>query len=222
MCFSASASFGAAALLAGAGFVAIKKIESPKMLAFASVPFLFGVQQCSEGMLWLSFSNPKLASWHDSSMYIFLLISQVIWPTLAPLALWLIEPDKARKKLISYFVLIGGILSTYMLYCLFVHEVSAIVESRHIRFTMHFPYRILHRGAYFLATVIPIFLSTMKWMKLLAVTMLGSLVFSFVAYTHYVISVWCFFAAILSVQVIFIIVQNKGSFNNPARPTVER
>lgn len=216
MCFSASASFGAGALLASAGFIAIKKIESPKMLAFASVPFLFGVQQCSEGMLWLSFTQPKLASWHDVSMYLFLLISQVIWPILAPFALWIMEPDKARKKMIFYFMLIGGALSAYMLYCLFVHEVSAIVESRHIRFTMHFPYRILHRGAYFLATVIPIFLSSMKWMKLLAVTMLGSLVFSFIAYTHYVISVWCFFAAILSVQVIFIILQDKMAIDNPS------
>ncbi|WP_421795440.1 DUF6629 family protein [Haliscomenobacter sp.] len=214
MCFSASASFGAGVILAGAGFIAIKKSESPKMLAFASVPFLFGFQQCSEGMLWLSFTQPKLASWHDVSMYLFLLISQVIWPVLAPFALWLIEPDKARKKMIFYFMLLGGALSAYMLYCLFVHEASAIVESKHIRFTIHFPYRILHRGAYFLATVVPIFLSSMKWMKLLAVTMLGSLVFSFIAYTHYVISVWCFFAAILSVQVIFIIVQNKGTIGS--------
>lgn len=210
MCFSATASFGAGAFLLGAGVIAVKKIESPKALAFASVPFIFGVQQIAEGILWLSLTHPELASWHQVSMYMFLFISQVLWPVGAPYALWRIEPDQGRKKIIFYFMLIGGALAAYMLYCLFAYESTAIIESRHIRYTIPFPYRILHRGAYFLATVIPIFLSSWKWMKLLGATMLGSLILSFIVFVPYVISVWCFFAAILSLLVIFIISRNKG------------
>jgi len=214
MCFSAGASFGVGAILTGTGVGAIKKIESSRMLAFASMPILFGVQQLSEGLLWLSFTNPDLASWHNFSMYLFLLIAQVIWPIWVPFALWLMEPDKARKKIIFYFMWLGGILSAYMLYCLFVYEVSAIVESQHIRYYMHFPNWYLHRGAYFFATVIPIFLSSLKWMKLLGITMLLSLILSFIFFVHYVISVWCFFAAILSALVLLVIFSNKESIGS--------
>lgn len=49
MCFSASASFGVAS---------IKKTHHPSQLLFASIPFIFGVQQIAEGLLWLTLSNP--------------------------------------------------------------------------------------------------------------------------------------------------------------------
>ncbi len=68
MCFSASVSFAASALLGGSGIVAIKKSESPRMLAFASLPIIFGVQQLTEGILWLTFSNPELGYWHHASI----------------------------------------------------------------------------------------------------------------------------------------------------------
>jgi len=211
MCFSASASFGASSLLAGAGIVAVKKVESPRMLAFASLPILFGVQQLSEGMLWLTFSNPELDSWHNTSIYLFIFFAQVIWPIWIPFAVWLMEPDKARKKKIFSFMLMGGALSTYILYCLFAYEVSAVIESRHIRYELHFPNLVLRRSLIFLTSVVPIFLSSLRWMKLLGGALLGALILTFIFYTHYVISVWCFFAALLSALVLLIIANNKES-----------
>ncbi len=74
MCFSASASFGAGALLTGIGIIAIKKIESPRMLAFASLPVLFGIQQLCEGILWRTFNEPGLTSWHNTFTYFFVIV----------------------------------------------------------------------------------------------------------------------------------------------------
>ena len=167
MCFSAGASFGAGALLAGAGIIAIKKIETPRMLAFASLPVLFGIQQLSEGILWRTFYNPELTSWHNTFIYLFILFSHVIWPIWIPFAVWLMEPDKARKKMIFYCMLIGGAHSAYIIYCLFTYEVSAVIETMHIRYQLHFPNLVLRRILYFSAIGAPFFLSSLRWMKLL-------------------------------------------------------
>lgn len=74
MCFSATVSFGASAFLSATGIYAIKRTESTSMLAFASLPILFGIQQLFEGILWLTFSNPDLVSWHAITVYLFIFL----------------------------------------------------------------------------------------------------------------------------------------------------
>lgn len=212
MCFSAAVSFGASAVLTGTGVVAIKKSKSPGMLPIASTPILFGIQQFSEGMLWLSFKNPEWVSLQKPSIFVFLFIAQVAWPAWAPLATWWVEPDKAKKKILSWFAWLGVATSAFLFYSLLISDVSAIVESRHIRYFLNFPLMDLRRVLYFLTTVVPIFISSLKFMKWFGATMLGSLILAFIIYTHYVVSVWCFFAAVLSILVLLIIVKNNDIY----------
>ena len=49
MCFSAVASFGAGSVLCVAGVMTTQKVQSKVQLAFAVIPFLFGVQQFADG-----------------------------------------------------------------------------------------------------------------------------------------------------------------------------
>ena len=60
MCFSASASFGAGIVLTGIGVASIKKSDTRSKSLFASIPLIFGIQQITEGFLWLALSNPDL------------------------------------------------------------------------------------------------------------------------------------------------------------------
>ena len=54
MCFSANASFIAGATISAIGVVTLKKVKAPSQIVFASIPLIFGVQQLSEGVLWLT------------------------------------------------------------------------------------------------------------------------------------------------------------------------
>ena len=54
MCFSSNASFGASAVLAVVGVVAIAKAKNTPGRLFAAIPIIFSIQQFAEGMLWLS------------------------------------------------------------------------------------------------------------------------------------------------------------------------
>ena len=64
MCFSATASFSAGAVLLGLGTLALKTASRPRELPFAAIPLLFAIQQLSEGVIWLTFRHeaPRLNS----------------------------------------------------------------------------------------------------------------------------------------------------------------
>ena len=98
MCFSSTASFAAAAVLAAAGAVSLRKVQEPKQLIFASIPLLFSIQQLSEGFLWLALTNPVYAGMEKSSTLIFLVFAQILWPFHVPLAVFLLEKTGWRKR----------------------------------------------------------------------------------------------------------------------------
>ena len=71
------------------------------------------------------------------------------------------------------------------------------------------------RPVNFITIAIYPFLSNFKYTKLLAAAMFASLVFAYLFFTNYLISVWCFFAAILSLLVILVVVSNRRKVSIP-------
>ena len=216
MCFSASVSFGAGVLLTGGGIYAMKQAESPKVLPFASTPLLFGLQQFSEGLFWITAPDPAMKLWTDTAMYLFLTFAFVVWPILVPIAIWLMEPDKKRKKWMSYTMISGIAVGLYMLGSLIFTDVHAEIVGLHILYTFPIPFRDPVLWVYVASMLIPLGISSYKGMKLLGGTMFLSLIYSTILYFDFVISVWCFFAAVLSIIVVFVLVTNKSRFSKLA------
>ncbi len=216
MCFSAGASIGVSVILFGAGIVAIKKTESPKMLALACTPILFGMHQLSEGILWLTLSDPDLISLQNSATYFYVFFAQIGWPLWVPYAIWKMEPDKVLKKIIFFILLIGVAFSAYQVYWLIEYKVSAVIEAGHMRYNLYYPFPRSRRMLYALTALVPVLLSSVRFMKLLGLAFLVSYIVSFIVYREYVISVWCFFASILSGLILVVIVNSKESVNKPS------
>ena len=64
MCFSATASFTAAAVAGSIGAVTLwkaAKLRDPALLPIAAFPALFALQQTVEGLLWLELARPARA-----------------------------------------------------------------------------------------------------------------------------------------------------------------
>lgn len=57
MCFSATASFTAGTALSAVGGLTLRKSRGKAELPLALVPLMFGIQQLSEGVLWVSLRN---------------------------------------------------------------------------------------------------------------------------------------------------------------------
>lgn len=219
MCFSSEASFGASIVLGTIGVVAVSKVKKPSQIPFAVIPLMFAVQQASEGMLWIGLSDPNHESWRHWPVYFFLVFAQVIWPVWIPFSVLLLERKQLRKKILTIFLFIGLLISSYLLYCLFVYEVSAEVRSGHIRYNLYFPESLVWISGifYFIPIGFSPLVSSVKGMTVLGLATLLSFVITEIFLEDHLISVWCFFAAILSIMVLGIvwgINKNKPEFND--------
>ncbi|MDN3654230.1 hypothetical protein QWZ08_01255 [Ferruginibacter paludis] len=212
MCFSANASFTAGVVLTAIGIATIKKVQHPRQLLFASIPFLFGIQQIIEGFLWITLPRPGSIIIQTALTHLFLFFAQVVWPVMAPVSVLMLEKRGAGGRgLLKMLVATGVCVSSFLAWCLLFNHVSAQIDGAHISYRQNYPDALGDVGGilYVIATVAPSFFSHQKKMWLLGSSILFSYMISQVFYTHYIISVWCFFAAVISVSVYFITDQVK-------------
>lgn len=207
MCFSAGASFGVSAVLIVAGIATIKQTKYPSQIPFALIPLLFGIQQFIEGFLWLSLTKDNYSDFHEPTTYIFLVFAQVVWPALVPYSIWRLETDKFRKRILLYLTFIGLFISVYVIYCLFNFSVDSLISGSHIRYDMEYQYNFFRFSGllYFVPTVIPSFVSSKKYMFVFGLLILTSFVVTKVFYEEYIVSIWCYFAAAISLTIFFLI-----------------
>ena len=206
MCFSAEASFGASALLGTIGYFTYKKASTVPQKVFALLPSLFAFQQLTEGFLWVSIEN-DYGALRTVTTYLFVIIAQIIWPLFVPFSIAQMETDPKRKKILNTLVLFGSIASVYLAYCIGIYEVRAEIDCYHIHYVFRFPHTNIATIAlfYVVPTILSPFISSVKRMKLLGILILASFIFSEIFYKKYAMSVWCFFAAIMSSEVMLVI-----------------
>lgn len=211
MCFSAGASFGASAALGAVGLVTLKNVKTSDQVPFAMIPLLFAVQQAAEGMLWIGLSGAAHSSWRHFPVYIFLIFAQLVWPVWVPFSILLLEKEIIRKKILYGLLAVGTGTSLYLLYCLFVYDVKAEIQTGHIKYTLNFPlaYAWISSVFYFMPTVLPLFVSSFKRMWILGLAILSSFIITKIYFEEHLISVWCFFAALISGTVLFILFKSK-------------
>lgn len=211
MCFSANASFGSASVLLVTGIISLRKTQSPSQILFAAIPLLFCFQQGTEGFIWLSLEQGGHKNWEGFSTRLFLLFAQVLWPVWVPLSVFKLETDPMRKKILLIPLITGSLLAIYMVFSLFTYPVKAEIVAYHIHYTQQFPpaFSLLSGIIYFLSTMTPCFISGSKMVRILGVAILASYFFTQWVYPDYIISVWCFFAAIISVIILYIVINLK-------------
>ena len=200
MCFSATASFSAGALLIVIGTLTLKSARRPRELAFAAIPLLFAIQQLIEGVIWLTFrvDAPLLNSvmTHASSFF-----SHVLWPAYVPLAVWLIEPPGRRRHVLLVFVAGGFAVATYLLYILMAFPVVSRPTGQHVEYLSPHFYAAVTMTLYLLSTTASPLLSTHRIVKAFGALALLAFGAAYTVYTQWFISVWCLFAALLSVVI---------------------
>ncbi len=213
MCFSATASFTAAAVLTGIGATTLYKNRSEKTLLFAAMPILFGIQQALEGIVWLTLNAGDTSSLlHQIGVAGFLFIASLLWPVWMPTALYLLETQINRKKLLVICLFIGAFTSALFSIYWYNKGIRAEIFNNHIYysslpqsyFTLFPPYFIL-MISYFASTLLPCFISSIKYVWVFGVLItIGSIVAELSSALNFE-SLWCFFAAAASIAIYFIL-----------------
>jgi hypothetical protein len=208
MCFSATASFIAGAGLSTVGVATIKKTKEKSEIPFAAIPLLFGIQQAIEGVVWLSFSYhaPLI---HALATYGFAFFAYAFWPMFIPFAVRHLEKEVWRKKVLSLFQIIGLAVGIYITYYMLSSGVTSAVTHESITYNFDQPFGNYAFVLYIIAGCGSFFVSSKKNINFLGLLLVISLMMAYFFFSTYVVSTWCFFAAILSIIIYFHFTANK-------------
>lgn len=155
----------------------------------------------------MALTDPAYAHFQVVGSTLFLIMAKVFWPAMIPLSVLLMEED-GKKKHTQYILLAMGLsVSLYYSYCVLFLNVMPQIAGHHIQYISDYPESLAVPVfiVYFIAAVTPLFLSSLKRMRLLGVLMFLSCLVTAVFFFQYLTSVWCFFAAIISVVVVWIL-----------------
>ena len=169
----------------------------------ALIPLLFALHQTLEGIVWLSMDHKiPFIPYGDAAKTLFLTIAFVVWPIWIPLSLYLAEKEKIRSSLLLLLVASGTLLAAFNAYKGLTQHVDVIILGKSLRYVGELPDETFF---YLPVIVLPSFISSLRLVWLfglcIAVTALGA---DYI-YEKMFVSVWCFFAAIVSVVIFFVV-----------------
>jgi hypothetical protein len=219
MCFSAAASFGAAAATAVGGVVALVSARTTSHLLLAAIPLSFAIHQLAEGVVWLALSHDQYTAWLRPAMFLYLVLTRAVWPVLVPVALLALERDDRRRTWLRFLAATGIVLSVAVAYGLIAYPVSANIDGGHVQYRLDspLPFRWVIDLVYAVVTVGPPLVSSNRRIRVLGLIVVASLVISKIFFYWYFISVWCFFAAWCSILIV-LVVRNDRWHNPGERP----
>lgn len=199
MCFSATASFSAAAILATCSLVGQRYAPTLPKKIFIATPFLFAIQQMIEGFVWIGLRH-EIGWLTTIGTYSFLFFAAVFWPIWIPLVVGVLEPHLGRTYSILHCWLIGILTGTVIGVHLLIYGAHASISDHHIAYNMYASSYLYWPALFFycIATIAPFFFSTRNYFWIGGTAIMISYFASFFRYYYAQGSVWCFFAAIIS------------------------
>lgn len=225
MCFSATASFTAAGVLATVGCLSIKAASSPQLRLMALIPLFFAVQQLFEGITWITLTPELINSiFHIIGIYGFLFFAGIFWPIWIPFTLFQLERNSFRKSLFKVNLAIGAFVAACIGLIMLVIGQEAEILAQHISYPLlsnsfnHYLVSDTGTGYFFLmglyvwVVVGSCFISTVPYLWHFGLLTGLAFVITQMFYAYAFESIWCYFAAIISGLIFFIIheLEQKG------------
>jgi len=98
------------------------------------------------------------------------------------------------------------------------YHVQAKIIGLHIAYEQNYPLALSPYGGalYIIATIVPPFISRIRRMWTLGVAILISYIITTIFYVGYIVSVWCFFASVISISVLVILMGTKTKPKHPS------
>lgn len=219
MCFSAQASFAGAAVITSAGVVAVPLTEDRRELPMAALPVLFGVHQALEGFTWLELDGSSEAMLTGWGVHGWVMFAWAALPIYVPWAVWLIEADERRRRWMSFLMAIGGALAVVMAIQAMQPEIGVAVVGEQLDYRLSLPFPSWYLAfPYVLATCLTPALSSHPWIRVFGIGNFVAMCAAALIESRDYSSIWCTFAAFLSLIIVVHYVERWRSRRNAAAP----
>jgi hypothetical protein len=203
MCFSATADFTGSVVLGAIGVATLAEVKQPREVLLAAMPCLFAVHEFIEGFVWLGLDgtlSPQVA--HNMGAA-YVLYAQGLLPFLMPLAVYLIEPTIRQRRRMLAFVILGGLLALYLLWGLIAYPLAISMQAHSVLYDNVITTTTLVAVLYVIATCGSLFFSGYGPLVELAWANLVGLLVVMLVKRYAFTSVWCAYAAAVSVIIYF-------------------
>lgn len=191
----------AGAVLLPIGVLSLRHVRAPREVPLASLPLLLGVHQLVEALVWAGVDgsvSPDLA--HVAAL-VYVAIALPLLPTLFPIAVWLIETP-SRRRWVLPFLLIGLVVSAYMGLRLWQNGLDVAVHDYGLEYRVGLGFNELWSGAYIVATMGACLVSSHRTIVAFGVLNLIGLTVVGLVYAQAFASLWCIYAALVSVLIL--------------------
>jgi len=223
MCFSATASFTAAALLAPVGMASVRSAlaAAPRpeggtaRLPLAATPLIFALQQAIEGMVWLGVVRHPAAPFTEAAALAYLFFAYAFWPFWIPFAAVRFGEDRAPERPLwaTRLLPVVGLLLGMVLWLPLLSGPGPVTPEV-VQGSLHYPAGLvfddqrlndLGRGLYVAIICLSLLLATSRGLVISAAALLGAVALAEALYGHAFTSVWCYFSAVLSILILWIV-----------------
>ena len=203
MCFSATANFSGSAVLGAIGVATIMEVKHRRELLFASLPLLFALHQFTEGFVWLGLNGKISQTALHGVAAAYVLYAQGLLPFLLPLSVLLIEPTRHRRTRMMYFLALGTGLTLYILWGLMMDPLQVYARGHSIVYNNALTTTKVVAVLYVITTCGALFFSGFKDLVILGWLNMGGLIIVMLVMSYAFTSVWCAYAAVVSVVIYF-------------------
>jgi hypothetical protein len=203
VCFSATADFVGSAVLGAIGVATLREVKDRRELLLAAMPCLFAVHEFIEGFVWMGMDGTLSPAVAHGAGAAYMLFAQGLLPFVLPLSVFLIEPTTQQRKRMLGFVIFGGLLALYLTWGLIAYPIAISTQAHSILYVNVITNTTLVAILYVTATCGSLFLSGFRRLVQLASANLAGLLVVMMVKRYAFTSVWCAYAAVVSVIVYF-------------------
>ena len=203
MCFSATANFVGSGVLGAIGIATITEVKHRRELLLAALPCLFAIHQFTEGFVWLGLDSPTGSVLTHDAGAAYVLFAQGLLPILLPLSVFLIEPTERRRLRMTWFLTLGTLLSVYILWGLIAYPLHVSALQHTIVYLNEISTTTAVAVFYVVATCGALFFSGFRSLVVLGAANLAGLLVVMEVRRYAFTSVWCAYAAVVSVMIYF-------------------
>jgi hypothetical protein len=167
------------------------------------MPCLFALHQFTEGFVWLGLDGTLSPAVAHSAGAAYVLYAQGLLPFLMPLSVLLLEPTRRKRRQMFAFTILGGALMLYMLWGLIAFPLDISVQQNSIVYRNLVTTTTPVAELYVVATCGSLFFSGFTELVVLGWANLVGLLVVMAVRRYAFTSIWCAYAAVVSVIVYF-------------------
>ena len=201
MCFSVEADVVAGLLVLPVGVLSLREVRRPRELPFAALPLLFAVHQLVEAVVWAGAEGSVSSEVQQAAAMAYLIFALPVLPTLVPVAVLLLEPHGARRR-VAPFVALGSVVSAYLAFVLATHPIHVVARPHALGYYVGLPHENVWTVLYIVAVIGPSLLSGYPSIVAFGVLNLVGLSVVALVYAEGFASLWCVWAGLTSVLIL--------------------